>query len=367
MSGALARASVLLALTACSAGGGRPAPPPHEPPRAEPSAGPRALGAARARAEELAEDGPIEQPRAVRYPLGELPTALEPLRWPEPPRIARVVAIDDAGASAVVDREGTRVVVRSRIEHLQIRASDVEVRVRDGARVGQLSIERGLSRILLAGGSYGAIELPVPAQHVPAPPVWRPEWLVTDVTIDGVEVEAADTAFAVRGRRVAIVNSRASAGRYSIWCGDTHDFQTEDLVVAGNRFDSAGPEATVRLVGVRRAVVVDNELENTLKHDFRVHGTSDAVLFARNRLVNTGLMIGSMPGDRIGAVWVLDNELHHVVPSLFEIGRDRVRRLTVRGNRVYSDRWRCFVCGGARAGWDVGDNPVAPYRPFTRP
>ncbi len=356
-----------LLLAACSAGGGRPAPPPQNPPHAEPAAGARTVGPAPARVEELPQSGPIEQPSAARYPLGALPSELASVHWPEPPHIVRVVAVDGAGSSPVIDAEGTRVLVRAPIEHLHVRASDVEIRVAQGARVAQLTVERGVSRILVAGGTYGAIELPVPARHVPAPPVWRPDWLVTDVTIDGVDVDAADTAFALRGRRVAILNSRATAARYSIWCGDTHDFHSEDLVIAGNRFDSAGPEATVRLVAVRRAVVVDNVLSNTLKHDFRVHGASDAVLFARNRLVNTGLMIGSMPDDRIGAVWVLDNELHHVVPSLFEIGRERVQRLTVRGNRVYSDRWRCFVCGGARPGWDVADNPVAPYRPFSPP
>src|SRR5690606_15034437 len=141
--------------------------------------------------------------------------------------------------------------------------------------------------------------------------------------------------------------------------------QTEDLVIAGNHFDSAGPESTVRLVGVRRAVVVDNTLSNPLKHDFRVHGVSDAIVFARNRLINTGIMVGSMEGDAIGSVWILDNEMHHVAPSLFEIGTERVRRLVARGNRVFSDRWNCFVCGRPRRGWEIGDNTVAPYRPFT--
>ena len=134
--------------------------------------------------------------------------------------------------------------------------------------------------------------------------------------------------------------------------------------MAGNRFESAGPESTVRLVSVRRAVVVDNLLANTLKHDFRVHGTSDDVVFARNRLLTTGIMIGSMDGDAIGSVWILDNELHHHVPSLFQTSPDRVRFLAVRGNHVFSDRWQCLVCDYQMGdGWDVGDNRMAAYRP----
>ncbi len=300
-----------------------------------------------------------------RYELGALPAELGEVRWPAAPRVSRDLTIDGDGGSRTIDRAGTRVLVRGALDRLVVAASDVEVRAEEGARIGQLTMERGVARVSVRGGRYGAIELPVPAQHVPPPPVWRRDWLVRDVRIEGVEVDAADTAFAVRGVRVAILNSRARAARYSVWCGDTQDFQTEDLVLAGNRFESAGPESTVRLVGVRRAIVVDNTLSNTFKHDFRVHGTSDQVVFARNRLLHTGIMVGSMPEDHIGSVWILDNEVHHDVPSLFQVGRDRVRRLVARGNRVYSDRWDCFVCEAPREGWEIGDNPVAPYRPFT--
>lgn len=307
---------------------------------------------------------PPEQPVAAHYELGAIPARYGEVRWPAPPHIAREESVEGSVARRVVDRAGTRITVRGTIDELVVAADDVEILAAPGARVGHAIIERGKKRIRIAGGRYGSIELMVPAQWVPAPPVWRPEWLAQDVTIDGVEIEADDTALMVRGRRVAILNSRVRAARYSIWCGDTGDFQSEDLIIAGNRFSSAGPESTVRLVGVRHAIVVDNVLENTEKHDFRVHGVSDAVVFARNRLLNTGIMVGSMPGDRIGAVWILDNELHHQTPSLFEVAPDRVQFLAARGNRVFSDRWRCFVCDERmREGWEVRDNPVAPYRP----
>lgn len=294
------------------------------------------------------------------YDLGRIPRAYGRVRWPARPNIEREARVSDAAsAEREAAIEGTRVIVERPIDRLVVRASDVEIANR--ASVGQLTLDRGLRRVAIRGGSYGSIELPVPAQFDPPPAVYREEWLVTDVTIDGVEIEAADSALLIRGRRVAIVNSRARAHRYSIWCGDTHGLHSEDLVIAGNHFDSAGPESTVRLVDVRRALVVDNVLSNTEKHDFRVHGESDRIVFARNRLLRTGIMIGSMEGDRIGSAWLIDNTIFHTAPSLLEAPTDRIERLIATGNRVYSDRWECFVCDRGRR-WQVGQNPIAPYR-----
>lgn len=302
-----------------------------------------------------------ERPSAVPYALGELPDGFGGVSWPTLPRIEHELEV--SGGEAIVDGPMTRVIVRGDVERIVVRADDIEIRGSPNARVEHVLIERSRRRIRIDGGRFGAIELHVPAQHVPPPPRWRPEWLVEDVTIENVDVESADTAFLLRGKRIAILRSRVRAERYSVWCGDTDTFQSEDLVLAGNRFESAGPESTVRLVSVRRALVIDNVISNTIKHDFRVHGVSDDVVFARNRLLNTGIMVGSMEGDRIGSVWILDNSLHHRVPSLFEVEPSRVHRLVVRGNRVFSDRWNCFFCSRPARGWIIDDNPVAPYRP----
>jgi hypothetical protein len=304
-------------------------------------------------------DAPVP---GARYELGALPVMEEALRWPAEPAIEREEIVDAPAQRRVVRLSGTRVVVRAPLDELVVAADDVEIRGEGSARIGHLVIERGKRRIRIEGGRYGFIELPVPASFNSTPPVWNPEWMAEDVTIDGVDVEARESAFFVRGRRVAILRSRTRAHHYSVWCGDTGDAQTEDLVLAGNRFESAGPESTVRLVNVRRAVVVDNVLSNTVKHDFRIHGTSDEVVFARNRLIHTGIMIGTMDEDHVGAVWILDNELRHDVPSLFQVSPERVRALTVHGNRVFSDRWDCFVCE-TDGRWSVADNPIAPYEP----
>lgn len=338
---------------------------PTEQPRPAPAVAPATPAVAEAPSAEPPREveltGPTEQPPIADYELGALPDGFGEVVWPAAPRIVRQVEL--RGGERVIDRAGTRVVVSGPTARIVVRADDVEIRGSSSARVDHVLIERGRRRVRIAGGRFGSIELHVPAQHVPPPPTWRSEWMVEDVTIDGVEIEAADTAFLVRGRRIAILRSQVSAARYSVWCGDTDDLQTEELVLAGNRFTSAGPESTVRLVSVRRAIVIDNVLSNTLKHDFRVHGESDDVVFARNQLLNTGIMVGSMEGDRIGSVWILDNALHHRAPSLIEVPRERVRRLIARGNRVFSDEWDCFVCGRPRAGWQVANNQVAPYRP----
>lgn len=301
-----------------------------------------------------------EEPGAPNFDLGTLPQTFGRVVWPAAPRIDREITV--RGGEQVIAQPGTRVIVNGNIERIVIRADDVEVRGSRNDRVEHVVVERGRHRVRIANGRFGAIELHVPAQHVPPPPVWRPDWMVGDITIDDVDVEAADTAFLIRGRRIAILRSRVRAYRYSVWCGDTDAFQSEDIIIAGNHMESAGPESTVRLVSVRRAIVVDNVLVNTTKHDFRVHGRSDYVVFARNRLRNTGVMVGSMEGDNIGTVWVLDNLIYHKVPSLFEVDPSRVRHLVARGNRVFSDRWDCFVCERRIPSWDVADNVVRPYR-----
>lgn len=311
---------------------------------------------------EAPADEPEAPPGSAVYDVGAVPDGLA-LRWPARPRITRDVDVrTDAEAAEAARRPGTRLHVRADLSRLEVAANDVEVLVDEDVRVGQLRIARSRARVRIAGGRFGAIELAVPGRHVPPPVVWNPAWRATDVIIDGVRVDAEDSAFKLRGQRIALINSHARARNYSVWVGDTNDFRTEDLVIAGNHFVSAGPESTVRLVDVDRAVVVDNVLENSIKHDFRVHGRSEDVLFARNRLVETGIMIGSMPGDRVGTVWLLENTLHHRAPSLLVVTPEQVERLVVRDNRVFSDGRDCFPCCDIPPAWDIGPTDIQPFR-----
>ena len=104
-------------------------------------------------------------------------------------------------------------------------------------------------------------------------PDFRAEWQTTDVLIDGIEVDAADTAFLMRsGVRIAYREQSIGRGSLQRVVGDTADFEAEDIILAGNDFESAGPEATVRLVNVVRSAVVGNRLTNGAKHNYRIHG-----------------------------------------------------------------------------------------------
>src|SRR5688572_6481004 len=98
------------------------------------------------------QDIRVEQRRAGGglYDLGALPRAYGRVRWPEAPRIERDVRVSDRASA---DREaavaGTRLVVTGDIDRVRIAADDVEV-VNEG-RIGQLLLDRGVSRVAIRG------------------------------------------------------------------------------------------------------------------------------------------------------------------------------------------------------------------------
>jgi hypothetical protein len=163
---------------------------------------------------------------------------------------------------------------------------------------------------------------------------------------------------------MAVTNSRAHAVRYGVWLGDTADFGSEDIIVAGNHIRVDGPEATVRFVHVARSAVVGNRLENTEKHNYRTHGRSRESWAARNVLVGTGMMLGTLPSDSwaIERQWIESNTLHHTVPSLLELDA-RLLELVMRDNHTYTDVWDCFVCVPVQPTWVIENNVVEAYRP----
>jgi hypothetical protein len=299
-------------------------------------------------------------------PVGTLPEGLA-LRFPAPPHTTREVIVNDPALAGEPFREsGVRISVSVNVDQLTLAASDIAVEVRAGVRVGTLFVAREVERIHVRGGTFGRIELQVPGRFAPPPEEWRADWLIQDVLIESVEVNAErdESAFLLRGKRIAIVDSRARAGNYAVWVGDTASFQSEDVIVARNNFEVSGAESTVRLVNVLRSAVVDNRLENPQKHNYRVHGNSDLAFAARNTLVHGGVMLASMPDDRVGTVWFNDNTIHNTLESLLVVERARLVRFAARGNRIYSNIWTCFFCDEAPAGWDVPaeENAIEPYR-----
>jgi hypothetical protein len=346
---------VALALTACGGApsSSEPAPAPAPPPAAR---------------EPLATPPPAAS-RAGRD-LGALPPELAALRWPAPPRIERDVEARTASElQRAVDRAGTRVRVLGRIsEPIQIHASDVEIVGADPqCSIDRVTIDPGVHRVRIADLRLAGIELLPPARWDPDPR-YDASLFVEDVTIERVHIDAPDSGFVVRGRRVAILDADVTAARYSLWAGDTGPLDGEDLIVARSTFRSAGPESTLRMHDVARSVVVDNLLSNGEKHNYRVHGRSDLALAARNVLLRTGMMIGTQPGDAVGTVFFEGNTLHHEVPSLLEIDMAAIRRLVCRGNRVYTDRWDSFYpYPRIGDGWTIEQNTREPFRPYVPP
>ena len=326
------------------------APPP------TPDAGPpRDAGAGR-------DSGPPLPPPSGVPELGPLPAGVV-ATWPAEPRTTREVVVRTAAEFvAAASMPGTRVrVAASFSQPVQISADDVDVSFEAGVGIGALQIDRALHRVRLVGGRYARIEIQVPAQFFPGPTEWRSEWMAEDVMLDSVEVDSGNNAIEIRGRRIAVIRSRVHARDYSLWCAETDRFQTEDVIVAGNTFVSDGPEATFRMVDVLRSITVDNRLENGNKHNYRVHGVSDLNFSARNLLVRTGVMLGTLPGDDLGRQWVIDSTLHHAVPSLFEAD-PMIDALVSTNNVIYSDHSSCWLCGSPPASWTVEGNRVEPYR-----
>ena len=219
----------------------------------------------------------------------------------------------------------------------------------DGVEVQQLVVDHGCKRVMLKGGRYGGVLVTLPASSCRREQA-RPDWMIEDVIIDGVELHAPEIAFEIYGQRIAIVRSKAHAGTYSVWSAPAFELRSEDIVIAGNHLDSAGPEATVRLVGVVRSVTVDNVLRNTRKHNYRIHGDSEFAYAARNILIDTGAMLGTMDEDHINKLWFDHNTFFQQAPDLFNPSRERIGWLHAEGNTAYDDTHRTFIHEPRRAG-----------------
>lgn len=304
------------------------------------------------------------------YDLGELPEGFE-VRWPEPPELVDKTTVATAAEfNAAAATPGTKIVVTASIPGtVRIAASDIEVRMEDGASVGGLSITRGARRIHVHGCRIGAggITMAYPTVFYPSR-VTDPDWAVEDVLFEEITVEAGPnaSALALRGNRVAVIGSHLHGGDYAIWSDTSAPLVNSDVIIAGNVLEAEGDQATLRLVGVHNSVTVDNRLENLMltgrKHNYRVHAESDQVFAARNLLVNAGTMFGTMPGDMIGEMWFENNEIYHLTEDLFQPARGKVLRLHARGNTAFSAR-PCFMCSEPPAEWEVEDNELFPYEP----
>lgn len=309
---------------------------------------------------------PPSDPSASPSPsLGALPPELAELAWPERPRTSREVTVTTAAElSAEAAVPGTRIHVQGASGgDVSVTASDVEIEADEATTLGTLSIAQSVARVRVTGGRWGGVRVAIPAVFAPSVE-YRPEWMAEDLWFQNVTVDSgSETALEIRGRRIALLESDVTGGRYSVWCGDTAHFQSEDVILFGNTLRSAGPEATVRLVSVLRSAVVANQLSNTYKHNYRIHGTSDLNYAADNLLAGTGVMLGTMEGDSLGRVWFDDNEMHHDAPDLFNPSPTTIRELYARRNVVHAAQHGTLYGGAVPSGWTLEDNVVGPYTP----
>ena len=237
----------------------------------------------------------------------------------------------------------------------------------DGASVGNITIPMKRSRIRLLGGTYGAISLQPAIQFYPTQ-VENIEWQIQDVTIDGVSIpNASVSGLMIRGDRVAVLRSYVHAVEYSLYSDSIKNGQNSDIIVAGNNFVSEGSQATLRLISVHNAVVVDNHLTDLElmghKHNYRIHGTSDHAFASRNILVGSGVMLGTIDGDSLDQIYFDSNTLYHDTPDLFNVSRTQVTNLHAHDNVAYTDVWSTFIGSKNPAGWDVANNVCHPYMP----
>ncbi|HYH97352.1 hypothetical protein [Hyalangium sp.] len=314
--------------------------------------------------------------------LGPLPAGLD-IQWPAAPTITREIDIDSHADYAQYFQPpgGAPATAQTRFrfhiginETVVVQTSDTELILDPDVKLLRLLIGQAVHRVRVSGGVFGEIEFSLPWNNG-TPEEGR---FATDVVFDGVRVEPeADQyglAFAIRAKRVAILNSETQAKVYSVWVGGMEPLQSTDIVLANNRFASVtGSEATVRMHNVLRTVTVHNRLTNGTssqtdsKHNYRIHGIAAENFAARNLLVHSGVMIGEgggVPVEQIGQLWFNDNVFHQLRPSLYQMGLSAVQEAQIRRNHAYTDRHDCFYCpSSSPPGWDLAENTVGPYTP----
>jgi hypothetical protein len=311
----------------------------------------------------------IEEPDAASPDAGvaiELPSELGEVVWPAPPETVRELEASTRGdIEAALALTGTHVRVTGQHEAtFFVSASDIAIDLEDDATLERVYVDQGVQRVAIRGGQIGSIELAPPIDfNAPAPRVTEELW-IRDVRVEGVRMRASDSALVLRGHRLAIVDVDVTAARYSVWVGDTLDVPSEDVTLVRSSFASDGPEATVRMHDVVRAVIVDTRLSNTLKHNVRVHGRSDLVFVIGNVLTGTGAMMGTQPGDALERIWFSRNVLYQRRPGSLVVEPTAIAALTAIENTVYSDEFSEVEQGYSDAPprWRFEGNVIAPYR-----
>lgn len=300
------------------------------------------------------------------YDLGLVPAELG-IRWPQRPVLTSEVEIQsDAELNGPWTESHTRIAVVGQIDQLVIDADDVEIEIARRAYVGSLVVLGGHERIHVHGGELGQVVLEPPRELHPPPPEWRVDDMIEDVLLEDLTVDAVPSglsAVLLRGRRVALINSRIDARMLGVYVGDTAPVQSEDVVIAGCSIRSEGEDVAVAVGHVRRAVVVDSWLENPRMSSLRFNGHSEWVVASRNTLSGGGVMIGTDTGSEVENAWFWANRVHHSAFGMLSLAPDQVDELVVADNVFFSDAVTCAWCADVPESWIVRSNRVRPFEP----
>ena len=296
------------------------------------------------------------------YPI---PSQLEQIAWPEPPRIEREIEVSDTQQLILaVGQSGTHARVSGRHDaQVFVRASDFVLDLDDHAYVQRVYVEQGVERVVLRGGTVGSIELAAPIDVGAAEPAVREELWVRDVRIERMRVGRSPDPLVLRGQRVALVDVYARGDRHAVWFDDTLGVGSADVTIASCRLDSDGFAPTVELRDVARAIVIDSRLANLVLPTLDVGGRSGSVFVGRTVFAGMGARVGVAPDDQIERACFGGNAFHHQTGSTLEVGLTQVETLIANGNRVFTDGRSELSDGypGAPAHWQVAGNVVAPY------
>ncbi len=294
--------------------------------------------------------------------LGALPRELRNLRWPALPVVQSELDVSTDGA--LRDALATRSNVRLRVHGAHaglytVERSDVELVLDPDASIEHVLVARSQHRVRIAGGTLATIEMMPPIDFPNGGTVAQESLMATDLTVECVTMRAPDTAFLVRGHRVAILGADVEAERYSLFAGDTAPVRMQDLIVAHSVLRSAGPEATYRVADVVRSVLAFSTLSNTFKHNYRVHGVSELNYLGDSILIGTGIMLGRLPGDALTRPFVVRDTIYYDSTNGIFLTDPSIDRLTATDDVAYSAS--PFVPSELGRHWTIRNNTTRPY------
>lgn len=301
------------------------------------------------------------------YDLGTLPEEFDELQWPTAPTITDEVTVSNVSElTDALGQNNMRIIVEAGtyVTQLSIGGSDKELIFEEGAIIAPsgstaFSINNA-QRISIVGGDFeGGVYIFGSSGDI----------LLDDVNIDTKRAasqweDTVEIAPSSNGNRIAIINSSISAYRYAGFVSGVTDF-----ILANTNLHADGPESTLRLMTVVRAVIVDNRLYNGMKHTFRAHDSSDLVFFARNQVEYTGFMFNNIePDPNVIRAWLYDNTFYHQTNSLMQTGNtEETLWLTAVNNTAYTtscaDPEGCGETITAHGAWGpVSNNLRFPYQ-----